>query len=62
MQATLTQAPRNSLLQSFMQGFKHVSRKRCNKHAKKMRATLSEETIDSMIEDSFPASDPPSTY
>ncbi|MDP9128098.1 MAG: hypothetical protein M3N08_07570 [Pseudomonadota bacterium] len=29
---------------------------------KELRESLSEKEIDTMIEDSFPASDPPSTY
>ena len=40
----------------------HVSRKQCIRADKKMRAHLSERQIDNMLMDSFPASDPSSTY
>lgn len=40
---------------------KYLSRCACM-HEKKMRDHLSEKQIDHMVEDSFPASDPPSTY
>jgi hypothetical protein len=45
-----------------MSGFNHVTRKQCNRRDKKLRKHLSERQIDRMVEDSFPASDPPSTY
>ncbi len=32
------------------------------KHEKRLRDGLGEGQVDSMIDDSFPASDPPSTY
>ncbi len=32
------------------------------KHEKRLRAGLGEGQVDAMIDDSFPASDPPSTY
>jgi hypothetical protein len=47
---------------AFREGFGRVSRKQCIHAERKMRASLSEKKIDLMIEDSFPASDPPSTY
>jgi len=47
---------------SFWEGFTHVSRKQCIRAEKKMREHLSEDQIDDMLDDSFPASDPPSTY
>jgi len=40
----------------------HVTRKQCICADKELRANLSEKQIDNMVEDSFPASDPPSTY
>jgi len=33
-----------------------------NLEDKKLRNSLSEQQIDKMVEDTFPASDPPSTY
>ena len=33
-----------------------------SKKDRKLRENLSEKKIDKMVEDSFPASDPPSTY
>ncbi len=44
---------------SFMEGW------RCgflHKREKELRDSLSESQVDHMVEDSFPASDPPSTY
>ena len=37
-------------------------RSKCAKEEKALRENLSETQIDTMVEDSFPASDPPSTY
>jgi len=39
-----------------------MSRRECVHADKEVRAHLSEKQIDNMVEDSFPASDPPSTY
>lgn len=39
-----------------------ASYRQCKLAEKELRETLSEKQIDRMIEDSFPASDPPSTY
>ena len=38
------------------------SAEQCIHADKKLRDALSERQIDKMVEDSFPASDPPSTY
>lgn len=50
------------VISAFMSGFRHVSRRKCIRTDKKLRASLGETKIDQMVEDSFPASDPPSTY
>lgn len=34
----------------------------CIRGEKKLRNNMAEDQVDSMIDDSFPASDPPSTY
>jgi hypothetical protein len=47
---------------AFWDGLQHPSRKQCIHAEKELRASLSEKQIDRMIEASFPASDPPSTY
>jgi hypothetical protein len=41
---------------------REVDKKISPKADRKIRENLSEEKIDKMIKDSFPASDPPSTY
>lgn len=41
---------------------KHISRKECIREDKVLREQLTEKQIDKMVENSFPASDPPSTY
>lgn len=52
------------ILISFMQGLFEVSatRKTCRHQEKEMRSHLTEKQIDKMVADSFPTSDPPSTY
>ena len=48
---------------AFLTGFFRTTPKRtCLRADKKMRDDLDEGQIDSMIDDSFPASDPPSSY
>lgn len=42
--------------------YPYPSRKRCIHAEKELREHLTERQIDKMIADSFPASDPPSTY
>lgn len=51
-----------NIAKSFVDGLNHISRKRCIRKDKKLREALSEKQIDKMVSDSFPASDPPSTY
>lgn len=55
-----------SIVHAFMEGFHAAppccSRQECIHHDKEMRDGLSEKQIDRMVEASFPASDPPSTY
>lgn len=48
-----------SIAKAFYEGFRsgHLCRRE-----RKMRENMSEKKVDRMIEDSFPASDPPSTY
>lgn len=41
---------------------KRPTRCKINKADKEQREHLSEKQVDHMVEDSFPASDPPSTY
>lgn len=48
---------------SFLTGFfRRTPSRTCLRADKKMRDNLDEDQIDSMIDDSFPASDPPSSY
>ncbi|MBW8881838.1 MAG: hypothetical protein JF615_10595 [Asticcacaulis sp.] len=51
-------------ISAFIHGFMHgpVGRRRYMRQEKDMRNGLEEDRVDSMIDDSFPASDPPSTY
>ena len=53
-----------SAIRAFVDGFLHgpVGRRRYLRAEKRLRHGLADERIDSMIDDSFPASDPPSTY
>ena len=39
-----------------------TSHEACLQHDKKLREALNERQLDKMLKDSFPASDPPSTY
>ena len=54
------------IMEAFWRGFAEnpacISHQECICADKTMRTALSERQIDEMIEDSFPASDPPSTY
>lgn len=51
------------LLDAFMTGFHgSPSRTECVHADKEIRDHLNERQVDKMVEDSFPASDPPSTY
>lgn len=48
---------------SFLNGFFHITpHKTTMRREKKIRDNLDDGQVDSMIDDSFPASDPPSTY
>ncbi|EGF93523.1 hypothetical protein ABI_19630 [Asticcacaulis biprosthecium C19] len=51
-------------IRSFIDGFLHgpVGRKPYLRAEKKQMNDLNEDQIDSMIDDTFPASDPPGTY
>lgn len=51
-------------VRAFVHGFMHgpVGRARYLRAEKKLRNDLDDDRIDIMIGDSFPASDPPSTY
>lgn len=49
------------ILRAFYYGWRSAARISCRED-KKMRENLSERQIDKMVEASFPASDPPSTY
>jgi len=59
--AIFTSLPMEAI-RSFMCGFNHMSRRHCIRKDKRLRNHMSERQIDKMVEDSFPASDPPSTY
>lgn len=41
---------------------RRMPRKKVVREAKKMHETLSQNQVDKMVADTFPASDPPSTY
>jgi hypothetical protein len=52
-----------TFVSSFLNGFFRVTpHKTAMRHEKKIRDGLDDNQVDSMIDDSFPASDPPSTY
>jgi len=50
------------LTHEFMRGWKEEGHKRHSAEDKKLRDNLKEHQVDNMVIDSFPASDPPSTY
>lgn len=52
----------HSVINEFVRGFKHVSRRQCIQQDKKMRDQMNDYQLDQMIMDSMPASDAPSTY
>ncbi len=54
--------PITPLAQAFLKGLRHKSLRQSIREDKALREHLSEDKIDKMIRDSFPASDPPSTY
>ncbi|ESQ84874.1 MULTISPECIES: hypothetical protein [unclassified Asticcacaulis] len=52
-----------TFISGFLNGFFHMTPTRtCLRGDRKIRNNLDEHQIDSMVDDSFPASDPPSTY
>ena len=52
-----------TFISSFFTGFfRRTPHSTVLRHDRKMRDNLDEAQIDSMIDDSFPASDPPSSY
>lgn len=50
-----------TIVRSFYKGFKDAKCLNCRKD-KKIRNNMTDYKLDNMIDDSFPASDPPSTY
>lgn len=53
----------NAVVRAFIEGWNNQTlHKHCVHADKEMREQLSERQIDKMVADSFPASDPPSTY
>jgi hypothetical protein len=51
------------IIHAFFEGLKgQTLHKNCIHAEKELRENLDEKQIDKMIKDSFPASDPPSTY
>ncbi|UDF04112.1 hypothetical protein [Asticcacaulis sp. AND118] len=52
------------IARAFCDGFMHPQRtlKRCQREDRAVRNNLCEDQVDNMVEDTFPASDPPSTY
>lgn len=56
----------NHVVRAFTEGWisgkAHMSRTQAIRSDKKIRENMSEKQIDKMVKDSFPASDPPSTY
>lgn len=53
----------NDIVRAFIEGWNNQTlHKQCVHADKKLRKRMSERQIDSMVADSFPASDPPSTY
>jgi len=53
-----------AMIIGFWEGLTHgcPSHKKCIHDDKELHQNLSEEQIDHMLEESFPASDPPATY
>ncbi|MDI7775343.1 hypothetical protein [Asticcacaulis sp. EMRT-3] len=52
-----------TIFKSFIDGLKgKPTRKACLRADKKMRDNLDEGQIDEMVDESFPASDPPASY
>ena len=53
-----------TIIKSFVHGYRHgpTTHRRMMRTDKKVRNELDENQVDAMGENSFPASDPPSTY
>lgn len=53
-----------TIIRSFVHGFMHAptTHRRMMRTDKKVRQNLDDDQVDAMGENSFPASDPPSTY
>lgn len=53
-----------SIIQSFIHGFLHgpVARKTFLHQERQQHQNMDDDQIDSMVDDTFPASDPPGTY
>ncbi len=52
-----------SFISGFWNGFFHVTpKKTAMRGERRIRNNLDDDQVDSMIDESFPASDPPSTY
>jgi hypothetical protein len=54
----------SQIIAAFIEGWTHVdsTQNSIHRREKKLREQLDEKQIDKMVEDSFPSSDPPSTY
>ncbi len=53
----------SEILEAFKEGLhRQIPQEQCIQEAQELREHLSEKQIDKMVADSFPASDPPSTY
>ncbi|BEV10004.1 hypothetical protein ATDW_05000 [Asticcacaulis sp. DW145] len=52
------------IVRAFCDGFLHPKRSlsHCHREDRAVRDNLAEDQVDTMVEDTFPASDPPSTY
>lgn len=53
-----------TIIKSFFDGFFHgpTSHRRVMRTDRKVRNNLDDGQVDNMVEETFPASDPPSTY
>jgi hypothetical protein len=53
-----------NIIQSFIHGYRHgpVARKKFLHQERQQHQNMNDSQIDSMVDDTFPASDPPGTY
>ena len=52
-----------TFINGFFAGFfRRTPHSTCMRHDRQMRDNMGEDQLDAMIDDSFPASDPPSSY